>query len=418
MRQAETKTATGFFLLLIVVSPVFGHIANKRIISKSDLRDKIAGYWLGQIVGNHFGFPFELLYTTNPVPFDITRFYTGRDRGDYKIAANDARGHMDIISRYLEGVPSDDDHDLEFVTLHALEQYGLDITYAEIAPLLASSCNRRIWASTRDAVNMIRQGMLPPATGSKAHNSKWGDLMASISTEIWGAFYPGMTAKAADGAEWFGRISNDGYAIHLARLYAAMYSAAFFEDDLDRLLALGLQQIPADSLLTQGIRDVQKWGREHPQWRSTRKLIIDKYYDKTKACKPVVDALPNGLVGIMALIYAEADYKQTLSISTSAGLDSDNQPATAGGLIGVMVGEQKLPRDYTFHLKGGASGPWSAPYNDTYVNMTRDGLPIRTANSALVDRILAVAEDAILKHGGQKRANPQGDIEYVIITDF
>lgn len=81
------------------------------------------------------------------------------------------------------------------------------------------------------------------------------------------------------------------------------------------------------------IRDVQKWSAENPDWRDTRKLIYDRYYSKDNPddLSSIVDALPNGLVGIMALLYADGDFKKTLSIATTAGLDSDNQPATLAG---------------------------------------------------------------------------------------
>jgi hypothetical protein len=225
-----------------------------------------------------------------------------------------------------------------------------------------------------------------------------------------------MTQKAAYGAEWFGRISNDDYAIYLAKFYAAMYSAAFFESDHQQLIRIGLKQVPKDNILYQGIRDVQRWSAENPDWRDTRKLIYDKYYskDKPKDLSSIVDALPNGLMGIMALLYADTDFKKTLSISTSAGLDSDNQPATLGGLIGVIQGVDELPQDYKMIFTHGAK----SPFYDTYVNHTREDLPEKTKISDIVSRIANVAEKAILANGGEKRVKPNGETLYLIRTDF
>lgn len=214
----------------------------------------------------------------------------------------------------------------------------------------------------------------------------------------------------------FGRISNDDYAIYLARFYAAMYSAAFFESDHEELIRIGLQQVPKDNVLHQGILDVQKWVAENPDWRTTRKLIYDKYYskDKPKDLSSIVDALPNGLMGVMALLYAEGDFKKALSISTSAGLDSDNQPATLGGLIGVIGGADSLPDDYTMVFADGAK----KPFYDIYVNHTREGLPEKTKISDIVTRIADIAEKAILANGGEKRVKPNGETVYLIKTDF
>ncbi len=402
-------------VLLLVSSTVGAQGFRTREIARDELEDRISGYWIGQLAGNYFGFPFELLYNHKPVPIDVDKFFTSRNKGDVKINDGDQRGNMDVLIKYLGGAPSDDDHDLEFLTLHAVERYGLDITYEEIAPMMAKHVKRMVWVSTKKAVDDIRNGKMPPDTGSKENNPYWNDLMASISTEIWGSFYPGMTQKAADGAEWFGRISNDGYAVYLAKFYAAMYSAAFFESDYDKLIQIGLQQVPEDNILYQGILDVQKWSAENPDWRDTRKLIYDKYYSKTNPddLSSKVDALPNGLMGVMSMIYSNCDFKKNLSIATSAGLDCDNQPATTGGLIGVMHGEKNLPKSYTMIYANA-----SRPFNDTYVNNTRDGLPTRTKISNIVGRICDIAEKAILENGGQKRINDKGKTVYIIKTDF
>jgi hypothetical protein len=295
-------------------------------------------------------------------------------------------------------------------------KYGSDITYEEIAPMLDKHVKRMVWVSTEHAVKAIRKGAMPPSTGMKKNNPYWHDLMASISTEIWGSFYPGMTQEAADGAEWFGRISNDDYAIYLARFYAAMYSAAFFESEHEELIRIGLKQVPKDNVLHQGIRDVQKWSAENPDWRDTRKLIYDKYYSKNKPkdLSSIVDALPNGLIGIMALLYAEGGFTKTLSISTSAGLDSDNQPETLGGLIGVITGAGSLPDDYKMVFTDDAK----SLFYGAYVNHTRDGLPDRTEMSEIVERIADIAEKAILANGGERRVKPNGETVYLIKTDF
>jgi hypothetical protein len=390
-------------------------IRTQREITRAELEDKVAGYWLGQIIGNYFGFPFELLYIEEPVPVTVDKFFTQRNNGNIKINT-DWRGNMDQQVRDYHGAPSDDDHDLEFLTLHGVEMYGLDITYEEIAPMLDKHVTRMVWVSTERAVKAIRKGAMPPATGTMQNNPWWHDLMASISTEIWGSFYPGMTGEAAAGAEWFGRITNDDYALYLAKFYAAMISAAYFESDYDQLLRLGMAQIPQDNILYQGILDVQKWFTENPDWRVTRKLIYDKYYkrDKPKDLSSIVDALPNGLMGIMALIYAKGDFKETLSIATTAGLDSDNQPATLGALIGVVNGAKNLPEDYKMiHTENAAE-----PFYGTYANHTREGLPEKTKISDIVTRIANVAEKAILANGGKKVTNAKGETAYLIQADF
>lgn len=106
-------------LMLVVVSVVEAQDSRTREITRSELENKIAGYWLGQLTGNYFGFPFELLYIEEPVPVDVNKFYTQRNNGDLRINT-DWRGNMDHEVRDRHGAPSDDDYDLEFLTLHAV----------------------------------------------------------------------------------------------------------------------------------------------------------------------------------------------------------------------------------------------------------------------------------------------------------
>ena len=120
----------------------------------------------------------------------------------------------------------------------------------------------------------------------------------------------------------------------------------------------------------------------------------------------------------MALLYGEGDYMKTVGIATSAGYDCDNQAATCGGLIGVLNGFSGLgetARDITLNLP--SRGTWEKPFNDQYVNTTRDGLPLRTPITEIVDRIAAIAKDAILENGGRVEMR-DGESTYIIDCDF
>ncbi len=43
-----------------LVASASAQTSHERVISRSELRDKIAGAWLGQMTGVYFGLPFEL----------------------------------------------------------------------------------------------------------------------------------------------------------------------------------------------------------------------------------------------------------------------------------------------------------------------------------------------------------------------
>jgi len=391
----------------------------QREISETEMTDKLAGFWIGQLVGNYMGFPFENVYEAEPCPVFVDRYYNFQDAAQVRMNDKDLRGFTHIFADAFEGAWSDDDTDIEFVTLHAVERYGLDMTYPEITEMWKRHINRKIWVANRTARNLMDQGLMPPATGSKENNSNWFQIDPQLVNEIWSAFYPGMTRQAVARAEWGARITNDDWGIHPTLAYAVMYSAAFFEQDTRKLVDLALGVLPEDSPFTEGVSDVIRWHREHSDWRETRKRIHEKYWryrqGSYEAPVSLVSSLCNGLCGIMAILYGEGDFVRTVGIAVTAGYDCDNQAATCGGLIGVMHGARAIPEGFTLGLP--ARSRWTKPFNDQYLNFSRDHLPNLTKISDLVLRTRAIAEQAIEDNGGRKMAR-DGESVYRIVCDF
>ncbi len=390
-----------------------------RRIYQDELVDKIYGYWIGQCVGNYLGFPFEGTYTEDPVPVMVNRYYSFGDDTSLAINRQDMRGYCPVVTTWLEGAFSDDDTDIEFVTLHAVEKYGLDINYQEITEMWKKHINRKIWCANRSARTLMDKGLMPPATGSKENNENWYQIDPQLVNEIWSMFYPGMVRNSIARAAWAARITSDDWGIHPTIAYAVMYSAAVFENDVNKLVDMALKHIPEDSPFREGMLDVIAWHKQYGDWRQTRKRVFDKYfsYQKGDFKAPVSDvsSLINGLFGIMAILYGEGDFVKTTGIAVTAGMDCDNQAATCGGLIGVIHGASSIPHRLTLGLYD--SPVWEKPFNDTYINFTRDDLPVYNSISDLVFRILKISETAILESGG-KKSSEGSRVFYTIDTDM
>jgi hypothetical protein len=56
-----------------------------------------------------------------------------------------------------------------------------------------------------------------------------------------------------------------------------------------------------------------------------------------------IDASLNSAYVVIGLLYGEGDFAKTLEISTRCGQDSDCNPATAGGILGTVMGYDKIP---------------------------------------------------------------------------
>jgi ADP-ribosylglycohydrolase len=410
------RTLHTILSVVVLMSLSVSAAAQERSISRADLIEKISGFWIGQLVGNYMGFPFENVYVNEPIPVLVDRYYTPFNGGDLRMNRDDHRAFAPYLFTAFDGAYSDDDTDIEFVTLHAVEKHGLDIDYRQIAEAWKSHINRRIWVANRTARDLMDKGMVPPDTGSKQNNPNWFQIDPQLVNEIWSAFYPGMPAQAAERAEWGARITNDDWGVHPTIAYGVMISEGFFERDPQRLVKLALAAVPAEGPFHEGMTDVIRWHAESPaDWRSTRQKIHDKYYryqkGDYKAPVSVVSSLVNGLCGVMAILYGEGDFMKTVGIAVSAGYDCDNQAATCGGLLGVMLGAQAIPAALTQDCL--PRGRWNKPFNDTYINYSRDGLPNYNRISDIVERIANVAETAILREGGRK-IEQDGEIVYVI----
>jgi len=375
--------------------------AKERAISEKELHDKISAFWLGQLVGNYYGLPFENNYIDEPIPFLVDRVYTHADNPSLDINREDWRGYIPIFMDAVEGAFADDDTDIEFVTLQAVEKYGLDLTYPEITEMWKRHINRRIWVANRTARSLMDKGLVAPETGRKENNSNWFQIDPQLVNEIWSAFYPGMTEMAGERALWGARITNDDWGTHPTIAYGVMISAAFFEKDVEKLVQMAIKAVPNKGPFAEGMRDVVKWHKQNSDWRDTRKMIHDKYYRYRKgsyeAPVSVVSSLNNGLCGIMAILYGGGDFEKTVGIAVSAGYDCDNQAATCAGLIGVLQGTECLPEELV------------EEFNNQYVCFTRDDVQIVTPLNEIEERIAAIAKRAILENGGRIELY-QGDV--------
>jgi len=261
----------------------------------------------------------------------------------------------------------------------------------------------------------MEDGLVAPETGKKENNPYWFAIDPQLVNEIWSAFYPAMPEKAVARAEWSAKITSDDWGTHPTMFYAALYSAAFYEKDISKLYELAMDFIPKDSPFYKGLQDVKKWHNENPDWKTTRELIKNNYLKYPKLVEDPwyheVSAIVNGLCGAMAILYGEGDFIKTTGIAVSAGYDCDNQGATCAGFIGVLNGSDCIPKALTHEM--GYNDTWTEPFNNQYINYSRDELPNLTLISDIIDRILAISEKAILENGGDK-IEKNGEISYKI----
>jgi hypothetical protein len=81
--------------------------------------------------------------------------------------------------------------------------------------------------------------------------------------------------------------------------------------------------------------------------------LVNEKWDRREPCpagalQPFnIDAKLNGAYIALGLLYGGGDFYETMKISTRAGQDSDCNPASAAGVLGVILGYEGIPEEFT-----------------------------------------------------------------------
>ena len=359
-------------------------------------QSKVYASWLGQCIGNIAGLPHENRYVDNPSPEDFPFAY---------------QGEQAELLKEVNGAFSDDDTDIEYMYMLAMEKYNVSPTLKQLSEFWMHHVRRRVWLANRAALGAMHFGYTPPFTGSKELNPHWFQIDPQLINEVWAVTSPGMINYAAEKSAWASGIMCADWGIEPTVFYGAMYSAAFFESDINELINIGLQNIDEGGKFHTTVKDMQRLYNEYPDdYRSAWEYMAKTYYvDEPIETKTIWNANLNGAAAILALLYGQGDFQKTLDMSIYFGFDNDNQAATMLGLLGVANGLDGIPKELLFPFP---ELNWEKPFNDMYVNITRYDLPT-VPISTLTERMAKMGERVILENGGQK-ITEEGNDYYLI----
>ena len=369
-------------------------IVSPLIISENELYDRIYASWLGQLAGNIYGLPHENIHIDNPGPNNFPYGYDFLDIPYYKSHFGTTK--MTGVMKAYGGAFSDDDTDIEYVYLNLMEEVGIEPNYGQIRNAWINHIDDWTWLANRQAAALMHMGYEPPFTGSKNLNPDWFQIDPQLINEIWAITAPGMVNYATEKSRWAAKISADGEGIEPTIAYGAMFSAAFKESDVKKLVDIGQNALPTDAKFAKTIAFVKELKQKYPDdWQAARKEIAQRYY-KEDDKNSIWSANLNGACAILALLYGNGDFQKTMDLATAIGFDADNQAATIGGLLGLANGTKSIPDSFLYPIKG-----WELPFNDRYLNRTRKDLP-STSITDMAKRTTEIAKKVIIEKGGNR----------------
>jgi hypothetical protein len=327
-----------------------------RQLSVAEYKDKVAGGWIGQAVGVLWGQWTEGKWQGQMVPFDLKDWYRFKPEIQKQIQdikdqtkraelQNKAKNDLNNWEIWQPDKMSDqDDLYVEFMFLHSIRKYGLDVTAREMADDWVKYLDKdRVWCANRGAYGNFLKGIWPPQSGHP-RNTPWGDAIDfQIEADLFGLICPGLPRISNAWGDKVGHIMNYGDGVYAGMAMAAMYSEAFFESDPHKLAQYSLQAIPAESGYAQMVRDVLDLHERYPNWEDAWQKLEPKWGQKDGKRVSGVDVRINGAYVYMGLLYGDGDFWKTMNISMRCGRDSDCNPSSSVGILGTALGLKGIP---------------------------------------------------------------------------
>jgi hypothetical protein len=302
------------------------------VIKRSVIQDKIKGGWAGQTIGCTYGGPTEFKYKGGLINEDqIIPWYDDYAWDTFK----EDPGLYDDV--YM---------DLTFVEIMAKE--GIEAPTLSYANAFANA-DYKLWHANQAARYNILKGIRPPASGFWKNNPHADDIDFQIESDFIGMICPGMPNTASTFSDSIGHIMNYGDGWYGGVYIGAMYTLAFMTDNIPAIVQEALQTIPPQSKFRKCMEDVIKYWKLYPdEWQKCW-FEVNRLHAFEVGCPEGVfngfniDATLNAAYVVIGLLYGQGDFFQTMDIATRCGQDSDCNPASAAGILGIIKGYDALP---------------------------------------------------------------------------
>ncbi|MDD5503091.1 MAG: ADP-ribosylglycohydrolase family protein [Candidatus Thermoplasmatota archaeon] len=284
--------------------------------------NKVKGAFVGQMAGVPYGYPYEF-----------------RSKEIIEIPL------WPWIPPIMLDALNQDDIYVEMTFLKSIIDYGINVSQDQAARDFGNS-SYQLWHANLAARDCIRNGIMPPYSGHPNYNQHADDIDFQIEADTFGLITPGMPRATYDFCDRFGHIMNYGDGIYGGLFIANMYSKAFFESDPVKVVEYGLSSLPEGSYYKEAIGEVLEcYYKDQYDWRAAWDVATK--WDTWEKCPDQIGikASVNGAYVVIALLYSHGDIWKAMEIATRCGHDCDCNPASACGILGTIIGYDKLPDD-------------------------------------------------------------------------
>lgn len=277
-------------------------------------KDRVYGCWLGKMIAGNIGGPLE-----------------------------DCREIMDFQSLH-EIAPDEmmvnDDLDVQLIWLNVLLEKGWELTSDDLMEAFIAHYpygpNEYGYGKRN-----YRRGIKPPLSGTYANEFFMHSMGCPIRAEIWASLFPFYPEKAVEYSYMDGCIDHGAESIYAEQYTAAIECLAFSFTELTVILEYGLTFIPEESRIAGVVRTCLTWYREGCTWKESVTELHDTYASNDSSI-----SFYNFGVEILALLYGEGKFEETVLLAINGGYDTDCTAATVGAFLGAWKGTEAVPDEW------------------------------------------------------------------------
>jgi ADP-ribosylglycohydrolase len=255
-------------------------------------------------------------------------------------APNDLRYGVSPCEAYtsekMNTVPVDDDITYTILGLLIAEDYGINFTTDDVGKAWLKYLP---YACTAEEVALanLKKG-IPAKNAADVDNPYCQWIGADIRSDPWAYMAPGWPEKAAELAYRDAYLSHRRNGIYGEMFFAAVQSAAFAVDNAMDALKTGLTEIPGECSLYKDILWSLEEVKNIHSYKDARQAVDEKF-----AGMSGVHTNINAALTVFGLIIGGNDVTRVISEVVAMGMDNDCTAATAGSIVGAIVGKKNIP---------------------------------------------------------------------------
>ena len=345
------------------------------------LKDKFQGAWLGRSIGCALGKPIECgaymggsdgrpgwknveLWFKGANAWPISNYVPTNSTASEEFGLSTIHWGSESLLENIKYMQTDDDIRYTVLGLKLLEEKGLNWDSWDLGKFWHGNLpyDMVCTAETQAYLNFSQVTAHYGIEGKNTKPSDWKEKIHWVRTYLnpyreWigaqirvdgyaygAAGNPELAAELAYKDAAFSHVKNGVYG---SMFFGAVISAAFVEKDIDKLIEIGLSEIPNNCRLYHDIKKAVAIAKA----ASDQLTLAENIYEAFKHYN-AVHTNNNAALCVAAIVFAKGDFEKAITTSIF-GWDTDCNGATVGSIMGAMVGANNIPEK------------WSKPLNDT-----------------------------------------------------